>query len=61
MNLSEEEADEPLELDAAYEAEIERRLAEIDGGRAKMYSLDEVMAGLRKPQHWQRYGHEFRG
>jgi putative addiction module component (TIGR02574 family) len=35
------------DLDPAYESELMRRLDEIDSGRAKMLSLDEVMARLR--------------
>jgi len=42
-------ADErPIELDPEYEAELVRRLEEMDAGKAKMLTLDEVMAGLRK-------------
>ena len=35
------------DLDPAFESELMRRLDEIDSGRAKMLSLDEVMARLR--------------
>ena len=35
------------ELDPAYETELMRRLDEMDSGRAKMLSLDEVMQSLR--------------
>ena len=38
----------PIELDPAYETELLRRLDEIDNGRAKMLTLDEVMSGLRR-------------
>jgi putative addiction module component (TIGR02574 family) len=38
--------DSSVELDADYEAEIHRRLEEIDSGNAKMHSLEEVMQGL---------------
>jgi putative addiction module component (TIGR02574 family) len=37
----------PTDLNPAYESELMRRLDEIDSGRAKMLSLDEVMARLR--------------
>jgi putative addiction module component (TIGR02574 family) len=39
----------PLELDPEYETELFRRLEEMDNGKAKMLSLDEVMAKLRSP------------
>ena len=39
----------PIELDPDYEAELLRRLAEIDGGRANMLTLDQVMARLQLP------------
>ena len=42
--------DPPVELDPEYEAELFRRLEEIDSGRAKLLSLDEVMMRLRTPQ-----------
>ncbi len=38
----------PIELDPAYETELLRRIQEIDDGRAKMLTLEEVMAGLRR-------------
>ena len=41
--------DRPIELDPDYKAELIRRLEEIDSGRAKMLTLDEVMARLRLP------------
>ena len=40
-------AHEALELDPAWEAEIARRVAEIEGGTAVTYSLEEVEAELR--------------
>jgi putative addiction module component (TIGR02574 family) len=43
------EDERPIELDPEYEAELFRRLEEIDSGRAKMLTLDEVMARLRRP------------
>jgi putative addiction module component (TIGR02574 family) len=36
------------ELDLDYEAELLRRVEEIDAGKAKMLTMDEVMAGLPK-------------
>ena len=36
------------ELDVEYEAELLRRMEEIDAGKAKMLTMDEVMAGLPK-------------
>jgi putative addiction module component (TIGR02574 family) len=41
------ESERPIELDPEYEAELVRRLDEIDAGRAKMVTLEEVMAGMR--------------
>jgi putative addiction module component (TIGR02574 family) len=35
-------------LDPQYEAEVVRRIEEIDSGRAKMLTLEEVMSHLRK-------------
>ena len=34
------------EIDAAWEAEVERRVAEIENGAAVLYSLEEVEADL---------------
>jgi len=42
------EDERPIELDPEYEAELVRRLEEMDSGKAKMLTLDEVMASLRK-------------
>jgi len=36
-----------IELDPDYESELARRLDEIDRGRAKMLTLEQVMPGLR--------------
>jgi putative addiction module component (TIGR02574 family) len=41
------EDERPLELSSEDEAELVRRLEEIDSGRAKMLTLDEVMQRLR--------------
>jgi putative addiction module component (TIGR02574 family) len=41
--------EQPVELDPEYEVELERRLAEMDSGRAKMLTLEEAMARLRLP------------
>jgi putative addiction module component (TIGR02574 family) len=38
----------PLELEPEYEAEVLRRLGEIDQGNAKLLTLDEVMARMRR-------------
>jgi putative addiction module component (TIGR02574 family) len=45
-SLPEEEL--PIALDPDYEAEIYRRLEESDRGRVRMFSLGEVMSGLRR-------------
>jgi putative addiction module component (TIGR02574 family) len=37
------EDERPLDLDPEYEAELIRRLEEIDSGRAKMLTLGQVM------------------
>lgn len=47
MDLPEED-DPPPVLDEEYEAEIHRRIAEIESGQARMLSLEEVMASLRE-------------
>jgi len=39
--------DHETEADKAWEEEIERRVAEIDNGRAILHNADEVMAELR--------------
>ena len=38
----------PPSLDPQYEAEVMRRIGEIDSGQAKMPTLEEVMGWLRK-------------
>lgn len=43
------EDDRPFGLAPEYEAEVLRRIEEIDSGRARMLGLDEVMATLRGP------------
>ncbi len=43
------EDERPIELDPEYEAELFRRLEEIDSGRAKMLTLEDVMTRLRRP------------
>jgi putative addiction module component (TIGR02574 family) len=35
-------------LESEYEAEIRRRVEEIDSGKAKMLSLEEVMSSVRR-------------
>jgi len=44
------EDERPIELSSQYEAELIRRLEEIDSGQAKMLTLDEVMQRLRNPR-----------
>lgn len=46
VDVEEGEASEP-EIDAAWDAEIARRVSEIKAGTALTYSLDEVAAELR--------------
>jgi len=46
LDASENDATE-AEIDAAWDGEIERRVAEIKAGTAVTYSLEEVEAGLR--------------
>jgi hypothetical protein len=45
-----EDEDQLCDLDPEYEAELFHRLEEIESGRAKLLSLDEVMTRLRRPQ-----------
>jgi putative addiction module component (TIGR02574 family) len=42
------EDERPIELDPEYEAELFRRLNEMDSGQAKLLSLAQVMASLRR-------------
>ena len=42
------EDDRPLVLDAEYEAEVLRRVEEVESGEAKTLTLEDVMARLRK-------------
>ena len=42
------EEDRPLALDPKYEAEVLRRVEEVESGTAKTLTLEEVMARLRK-------------
>jgi putative addiction module component (TIGR02574 family) len=37
----------PIQLDPSYEKELRRRIEEMSTGRAKMHTLDEVMAAVR--------------
>jgi putative addiction module component (TIGR02574 family) len=46
-SLDEEEADDPQEVERAWEEEIRRRLAEIDAGTAELIPAEEVFAELR--------------
>jgi putative addiction module component (TIGR02574 family) len=41
--------DAPIRIDADYAAELRRRLEELDSGRAKKDTLENVMARLRDP------------
>ena len=50
MNLAEKlwtSVDTPEAIAAAWDVEIERRLAQIDSGEAETYPADEVIAELR--------------
>lgn len=40
--------DDPTEVEAAWEAEIERRLDEIESGKAKMVSREEFSRHMRE-------------
>ena len=42
------ESDEGIEWDAEYAAEIQRRVAEVRAGAAKMVSADEAIAEARR-------------
>jgi putative addiction module component (TIGR02574 family) len=46
--ITPEDDDIPPTLDEEYEAEIFRRIDEIESGKARMLSLEEVMASLRQ-------------
>jgi putative addiction module component (TIGR02574 family) len=43
------EPDREIELSEEYEAELHRRLEELDSGKAKLLSLADVMARLKLP------------
>lgn len=42
------EDERPLKLDADYEAQLQRRIVDIDNGSAKVLSLEETMKRLRR-------------
>ncbi|MDX1947830.1 MAG: addiction module protein [Pirellulaceae bacterium] len=46
-SLPENDDDAPIVVDEELEAEIERRLAERQSGRAKTFTIEEVMQDLR--------------
>jgi putative addiction module component (TIGR02574 family) len=45
-----EDSDPPIQLDPEYEAELLRRLDDLNAGRAKTSTLEQVMARLRGPR-----------
>ncbi|MEW5930908.1 MAG: addiction module protein [Gemmatimonadota bacterium] len=45
--LHEDTADDPAEVERAWEEEIRRRLAELDAGTAELIPADRVFAELR--------------
>lgn len=47
MLIESVDADEDFELDAAWEAEVERRVNEVERGTAKLLSFEEVNAAIR--------------
>ena len=47
MLIESVDADEDFELDAAWEAEVERRVDEVERGTAKLLSFEEVNAAIR--------------
>jgi putative addiction module component (TIGR02574 family) len=46
-SLDEEEADDPQEVERAWEEEIRRRSAEVEAGTAELIPAEEVFAELR--------------
>ncbi len=46
-SLEDEEADDPQEVERAWEEEIRRRLAEVDAGTAELIPVEEVFAEIR--------------
>ncbi len=50
-SLDEEEAEDPQEVERAWEEEIRRRLAEVDAGTAELIPAEEVFAELRARLH----------
>jgi len=45
--LEDEIVDDPVEVERAWDAEIRRRLAELDAGTAEFIPAEEVFAELR--------------
>jgi len=45
--MDDEIVDDPVEVERAWDAEIRRRLAELDAGTAELIPAEEVFAELR--------------
>lgn len=50
-SLDDEEAEDPQEVERAWEEEIRRRLAEVEAGTAELIPAEEVFAELRARLH----------
>jgi len=48
IKSSDEPSDEPEVVEAEWDAEIERRLADIDSGKVELLTADEVRARLQR-------------
>lgn len=46
-SLDEETADDPAEVESAWEEEIRRRVAEVEAGSAELIPAEQVFAELR--------------
>jgi len=47
VSLDEQTGDDPAEVEHAWDAEIRRRIAELDAGTAQLIPAEEVFAELR--------------
>jgi putative addiction module component (TIGR02574 family) len=48
-SLDEGEAEEPKVVEAAWQEELRRRLADVEAGRVELIPADEVFKDLREP------------
>jgi putative addiction module component (TIGR02574 family) len=51
VSLDDEPGDDPAEVERAWDAEIRRRLAELEAGTAELIPAEEVFTELRARRH----------